>query len=241
MILLLSLLAWVFLFVYAHKHPIRLPFGERGGGGGTNTTTSIYTPTPAPAPSTAEAIDAWVKSMPTVFAEQQRQAPLQAQQAMDLYSQYALPLAQADYQANAALYPQTAALQENMAGQATQGMNATEMPDWMRKQYQSDMNAQLGQNVASPIGADYVSRGMQNQLFQQQKYYRDFGLSLAGRQPLSQATAPATTDYTAGYTPQSVMNYTQQGYGSYTQAARPIATQNSRPANSPLWGLVGSY
>ena len=216
-----------------------------GGGGGSkgSSETTIYTPTPTPAPTTAESIDAWVKSMPTVFAEQQRQAPLQAQQMMDLYSKYALPLAQADYSANAALYPKTAALQENMADQATTGINATEMPDWMRKQYMSDMNSQLGTNAGSPIGADYTSRGMQSQLFEQQKYYRDLGLSLAGRQPLSQATQPGTTDYMSGFTPQSVMNQQQQGYSSYSQAARPIAGTSSqtRPGNSPLWGLAGTY
>jgi hypothetical protein len=179
--------------------------------------------------------------MPQVYETQMQYAPLQAAQAIDLYSQYALPLAQADYQANAALYPKTAALQETMANQATEGMTATTMPDWMRRQYQSDINAQLGPNAGSPIGADYMSRGMQNQLFQQQKYYRDLGLSLAGRQPLSQATQPGTTDYMSGFTPQSVINYTQQGYGSFTQAARPLALTQSRPGNSPLWGLLGTY
>jgi hypothetical protein len=206
--------------------------------GGGSTSTSIYTPTPTAAPTTAESIDAWVKAMPAVFSEQQRQAPLEAQQTMDLYNQYALPLAQADYNANAALYPETAKLQENMAGQAAEGMNATQMPDWMRKNYQSDMNANLGTNAGSPIGADYVSRGMQNQLFEQQKYYRDLGLSLAGRQPLSQASQPATTNYASTFTPTSVMNQNQQGYASYTQAARPIAMQSGKTQGSALWGLV---
>ena len=216
---------------------------EFGGGGGSKSTTSIYTPTPQPAPSTAEAIDAWVKSMPQVYETQMQYNPLQAAQGIDLYKQYALPLAQADYNANAALYPKTAALQENMADQATTGINATEMPDWMRKQYMSDMNSQLGTNAGSPIGADYTSRGMQSQLFEQQKYYRDLGLSLAGRQPLSPATQPGTTDYMSGFTPQSVMNQQQQGYSSYSQAARPIAGTSSqtRPGNSPLWGLAGTY
>jgi len=199
------------------------------------SSMQVSYPQPAPQPSTAEAINAWVQSMPTVFAEQQRQAPLEAAQQMALYQQYALPLAQADYAANAALYPKTAALQETMADQATQGMTATSMPDWMRQQYLSDMNSQLGTNAGSPIGADYVSRGMQNQLFQQQKYYRDLGLSLAGRQPLSQPTQPATTNYASTFTPGSVMNYQQQGYGAYTQAARPIAGQ--RTQGSYLWGL----
>ena len=198
---------------------------------------------PAAAPTTQETIDAWVKAMPTVFAEQQRQAPLEAQQQLDLLQKYGLPLSQALQSIDQSLYPQTSGLQEKLAGVASYGSTATQMPDWMRKQYQSDMNANLGTNAGSPIGADYVSRGMQEQLFNQQKYYRDLGLSLAGRQPLAAATAPQTTNYASTFTPQSVMNYNQQGYGSYSQAARPIAMTNSkqRPGNSPLWGLAGSY
>ena len=163
---------------FHHKIPTVLEHGTRRWKGGSSLQVS--TPTPAPAPSTADAVNAWVSSMPQVFAEQQRQAPLEAQQQLELAQQYALPLAQAMQSADSALYPQTAALQENMAGQATEGMNATSMPDWMSKNYRSDMNAQLGQNSSAPIGADYVSRGMQDQLFQQQKYYRVWMGCMAG-------------------------------------------------------------
>lgn len=219
-------------------------FHKGGGESSGSSTTTIYTPTATPAPSTAEAIQAWVSSMPTVFAEQQRQAPLEAQQQLQLLQQYGLPLASAAQSIDAALYPKTQALQENMADQATTGMNATSMPDWMKDSYRSDYNANLGTNAGSPIGAEYVSRNMQKQLFEQQKYYRDLGLSLSGRQPLvnNQQGTPQTTNYASTFTPGSVMNYVQQGYGSYSQAARPIATTNSQQksntANSYLWGLI---
>lgn len=190
--------------------------------------TQITYPSAPPQPSTADAINAWVQAMPTVFAEQQRQAPLEAQQQLSLTQQYATPIAQALQSAQETLYPKTSALQETMAGQATEGMTATSMPDWMRRQALSDMNAQLGSNAASPIGADYVSRGMQKQLFEQQKYYRDLGLSLAGRQPLSQPSTPAYTNQVSTFTPGNVMNYMQQGYGTYAQAARPIALQDTK-------------
>jgi hypothetical protein len=217
---------------------------EVGGGTGSSSQTSVYTPTPAPAPTTAQSMQDWVANNPAVLAEQMRSSEVQAQNYMDLYNQYALPIAQADYNANAALYPETAKLQETMAGQAAEGMTSTDMPDWMKKNMQSDYNANLGTNAGSPIGADYVSRGMQEQLFNQQKYYRDLGLSLAGRQPLSSAQSPNTssgaTDYTSTFTPGSVMNYTQQGYASNSQAARPIGLSESKSSQSPLWGLLGS-
>lgn len=187
--------------------------------------TQITYPSAPAQPSTAEAISAWVQSMPQVFAEQQRQAPLEAAQQVQLAQQYAQPLALAYKTAQETLYPTTSALQENMATQATEGMNATSMPSWMRDQYLSDFNANIGTNAGAPIGADYVSRGMQKQLFEQQKYYRDLGLSLAGRQPLSQPTTPQTNNYASTFTPSSVMSAQSQNYGTYANASRPFAFQ----------------
>ncbi len=199
--------------------------------------TVVNNPSPAAQPSTADAINSWVQNMPAVFAEQQRQAPLEAQQQVQLAQQYAQPLAQAYKTAQEALYPGTSAIQETSANRALQGMTATQMPDWMRQQYQSDYNANLGTNAGSPIGAEYVSRNMQNQLFNQQKYYQDLGLSLAGRQPLSQPQTPQTNNYASTFTPQSVMNYTQQGYGTYAGSARPLGFS---PGGLKL-GILGQW
>lgn len=203
------------------------------GKGGSSTT--VIQPSAPPQPSTAEAIDAWVKAMPTVYETQAKYAPMEAQQQYDLMAKYAQPLAQLEQQIQQGLNPETSKIQEQMASQANQGMNATSMPDWMRKQYQSDFNAQLGSNASSPIGADYVSRGMQNQLFNQQKYYRDLGLSLAGRQPLISGATPAATNQMGSFTPQSALNYTSGNYSTFAQASRPLTGQKTE--SSRLWGL----
>jgi hypothetical protein len=177
--------------------------------------------------------------MPTVFAEQQRQAPLEAAQQLALAQQYATPLAQVYKSGQEVLYPGTSQLQETMANQALTGMTATTMPDWMRQQYISDLNAQLGTNAGSPIGAEYVSRNMQNQLFNQQKYYRDLGLSLSGRQPLTQPVQPQTPNYTSTFTPQSAMNFAQQGYGTYAAASRPLGFIPPQQRSGGFFGLFG--
>jgi hypothetical protein len=192
--------------------------------------TQITYPSAPAQPSTADAVKAWVESMPQVFAEQQRQAPLEAQQQLSMLQDYGVPIGLATQNIDKALNPITSSLQENMASQASTGMNATTMPDWMKRQYTSDINANLGTNAGSPIGAEYVSRGMQNQLFNQQKYYRDLGLSLAGRQPLTTAaqSTPTTTNYASTFTPGSVMGSMAQNYGTYAQASRPIALQDTR-------------
>ena len=181
---------------------------DMGGG------TTINQPATPAAPSTAESIQAWTESMPAVFAEQQRQAPLQAQQQVDLATQYAPQLGAAAKAGQEALYPETSALQEQLAGQASEGMNA-QMPDWMQEKYRSDMAANLGSNVGSGIGADYQSTGMLQAQQGYQNYYRNLGLSLAGRQQLASPTMPQTGQYSQGFTPQTVMGNDQQGYNSF--------------------------
>lgn len=198
--------------------------------GGSSSTTEVYQPAAPAAPSTAEAVNAWVQSLPTVFAEQQRQAPLEAQQQLQLLQQYGLPMAEAYKSAQSALYPETTALQEQLAGQASAGMNA-QVPEWMRNQYRSDLAANIGTNAGSGIGADYMSRGLLQQQMDYQNYYRDLGLSLAGRQPLSQPTSPQYSNYASNYTPNSVMGYTSQNYGTYAQASRPMTLSSS---NTPF-------
>ena len=177
-------------------------------------STEIQQPTAPAAPSTAESIQAWTDSMPAVFAEQQRQAPLQAQQSVELAQQYAAPMGQAMQQAQSAMYPETSALQEQMAGQAAEGMQA-EMPSWMQEQYRDTYASNLGSNIGSGIGADYQSTGMLQAQQGYQDYYRNLGLSLAGRQPLASPQTPQTGQYSQNYNPQDVMGYNATNYGNY--------------------------
>lgn len=100
------------------------------------------------------------------------------------------------------------------------------VPEWQRQQYRSDLNANLGTNVGSPIAADYMSRGLLQQQQDWQRYYQNLGLSITGRQPIYTANTPQTTNQTAGFTPQGVMSYNQQGYNT---AAGLYANQ---PTNS---------
>jgi hypothetical protein len=177
------------------------------------------TPQPAAAqaaPSTAEAVNAWVASLPAVYQAQLDYAPKEAAQQVALAQQYAAPMGEAMLSAQNAMYPETTALQENLAVQAKEGMQS-QMPEWYKDQYLSNFRANLGTNIGAPVAAADTSRG----LLQQQKdwgdYYRNMALSVTGRQPLTQASTPQTSNWMQGYTPNSVMNYTQQGYGTQMQ------------------------
>jgi hypothetical protein len=215
--MMLNILRFVFKCRYNDPRCKESPLGCRCGKGGA----TIVEATPPPQPSTGEAIDAWVKALPQVYETQFKYAPQEAAQQVQLAQQYAMPLAEAYQSAQEKLYPGTVALQEQLAGQAQagteQGITSQE-----REQYGSDIKALLGENVASPIGADYYGRGLM-QLDQQRKdYYRNLGLSLTGRQPLTQAATPQTNTFGSSFNPQDVMGYTSQNYGTYASASRPL-------------------
>jgi len=172
--------------------------------------------TPA-APTAGENMQDWISNYPAMFALQQQYAPLEAQQQVELAQTYAQPLGEAYQKANAAMYPETSAIQEKLATQALTGMESG-VPDWQRAQYLSDVNANLGTNVGSGIGADYVSRGLLQQQQDWQNYYRDLGLSTAGRQPLATAQSPSYSNYASTYTPGQVAGTNSQNYGNYANA-----------------------
>jgi len=193
--------------IWHNKFYDPLQNGRKFWKGGDSSTTTV---TPGASASSADAVNAWVASMPQVYETQMKYAPQEAAQQVQLAQQYALPLGQAYQQANEAMYPGITNLQNTLTNQAQAGSTATTMPDWMRKNYMSDYNSQIGANAGSGIGADYVSRGMQEQLFNQQKYYQNMGLSLTGRQPLTNAASPATTNYASTFTPANLMNFMNQ-------------------------------
>jgi hypothetical protein len=204
------------------------------GGSSGGTTTEVVYPEVTAQPTTAEAMKAYVDSLPALYEAQLKYAPLEAEQQIKLAQQYAVPYAEAQKQAQEALYPGTSALQEKLAKQANEGMTG-KVPDSARQQYRSDLLAQLGTNAMSGVGADYVSRGLMNQQQEYNQYYQNLGLSLAGRQPLTQATTPTTTNYMGSYTPSQGLSYSANTYGTYAGASRPFTT--TEQSGTPNWAL----
>jgi hypothetical protein len=165
------------------------------------------------APTATSSMADYVANYPALFELQQKYAPQEAQQQVDLATQYAGQYGQALKAANDAMYPETSKLQEQLAKQASEGMQSS-VPDWMQQQYRSNMNAQLGNNAASPIGSDYMSRGLLQQQQDWKSYYQNLGLSAAGRQPLTTAWTPQTTNQLSGYTANGVAGNNASLYGT---------------------------
>lgn len=203
-----------------------------GGGGSTRTETKIIQPTPPPQPSTAEAIKEYVDSLPAIFQAQLDFAPKEAAQQAALAQQYSLPLAQIYQDAQSALFPETSAIQEQLAAEARAGMVGG-APQSVRDRFQDDFRANIGTNVGSPIGGVETAKALAGLDEDFRSYYRNLALSVAGRQPLSQPLQPQTTSQLGQYSPRDALGFTSQNYGTFAQASRPIVAQNSFGKTNP--------
>lgn len=193
--------------------------------------TTIEAPSTPQPQTTAESMADYVASLPALYQVQMQYEPLMQQMNLNMLQQYGGQFGQAMKNINDTLYPETASLQEQLASQASDGMSA-DMPQWAKDAYRSEMGANLGTNAGSPIGADYASRGMLEQQKGWQDYYRNLGLSVAGRQPLATGGTTGQTNYMQGYQPQQALNYNANTYGSYSNAYANMYNTNAQQANS---------
>lgn len=163
-------------------------------GGGD--TTTIQAPAPPAPPSVTSSIEDYIKNVPGLFAAAQEYQPRFAELQQQISRQTS---------------PLTAGLQETLAGQAAEGIQA-DVPDFAREEFLSNRRAQLGQNVASPIGADDISRGLRAQQFQFQKANQQLALSLAGRQQLIQP--PSQAELLGGFNTGQALGFNQGVFGT---------------------------
>lgn len=170
-----------------------------GGGGGYQTPVSI-----PPPQSIGSAISDYLAALPQLLAAEQQYAPQFAELQRSLESRF---------------YPYTAGLQEQLAQQAAEGINA-ETPDWMRNEYISNIRAASGENVGSPIAADYESTGLLRLKEDYRNYFRNLGLNVTGRLPLTGYQSVALSGVPAA------TQYATSNYGSYVNAL----------ANQPIIG-----
>jgi hypothetical protein len=197
--------------------------GMRRWGGGDQPSYN-----PPPAPTAVQSAQDYAAAMPSIYATQLEYQPKFAMMSDAINKQ---------------LNPITAGLQENLAGQSLD-MISQGAPQRLQDEWASNMRAQLGSNVSSPIGADAYSTGLMNYQEQYRNQGRNMALALAGRQQLVQA--PTITEAMGGYSPQSVMNYNQQGYGTNMSGlnyAAGLAANNyqaQQQAQNSLYGGLAS-
>lgn len=213
---------------------------------------SAKTPAPPPqpvAPTVGSSINDYVNAYPQLNALNQKYGPQEAQQAYDLFKQYAPLYTQTQNQVDQQTAPYTAGLQEVLAKQATDYLNGGTVPDSLKASYQDQLRSELGPNAGSGIGADYVSRGLLNLNQQYKQYYNDLGLSLANRQPLNNTANPQFSNPSAGAN--NALNFNQGVYGTtagiynnlfntQTQASTARRGQNFQLMGTAL-GTAGAF
>lgn len=188
--------------------------------GGSSGGTRVIQSTPPPQPTYQQTIQDYINAYPQLFALQQQYAPQEAQQQADLFAQYGPQMAQTLYNTQDILNPGINNLTQQLTQQATQGASGN-IPEAQRQAYLDQLRAELGSNAGSPIGADYVSRGLINQNEQYRQYYQNLGLSLANRQPVGSPQAPGYTNQLAQANVGNIGSFNAGNYSTYAGAARP--------------------
>jgi hypothetical protein len=202
----------------------------------------IQAPAPPAAPSASQSIQDYVNAYPQLVGLQQQYGPQTAGLDYQLFQQYAPKYTQTAQDIQSQVYPETSKLQESLATQALQGMNG-QLPDWAKQQYQSDFNAGIGSNVNAPIGVSDRNVGLLNLQKQWQDYYRNLGLSVAGRQPLQQTANPTFQNAGSSESVNPFLSYGANTYASqvagYGHQQQNSAYYRPQSAGSGIGSLIG--
>jgi len=183
------------------------------------------TPEAPKVPTYQEQISSYIDSVP-----QLAEAQLKAIQ------QYGGQTALAQQQAYASVSPNQAALPEELAGIARQGMTG-DLPPELQEQYLSNIRANLGSNAGSQIGATALAREMYNVGESRRNNYMNIAAQLAGRTPTFEAQK-YDTSLSAGNSLTAQQNLTSQAMNLYNSQMTANANQEA-PWYSTLLGSFG--
>jgi hypothetical protein len=177
------------------------------------------------APTYAQSVKDYVDNYPQLFALQEKYAPLEARQQLDLLNQYGPELSDYYSQEQQRLTPYTYGLQENLAKIAQDNMMGG-IPDALRSSYIDQYRAEVGQNAGSPIGADYVSNNLARTAQDYNQYYQGLGLSLINKIPAQANTAQSINSSNTAGGLQNALGYNQGNYGNYVQGITNVPYTN---------------
>jgi len=168
-------------------------------------------------PTAAQNMQDYITNYPKLFALQQEYDPKLAQQQLDLLEEFGPQYDQIINEQQKAISPYTYGLTEQLAKIASEGMAGGPNQQFQR-QYLDQLRAEVGPNAGSGIGADYVSRGFNQQNEDFKRYYQNLGTSLIGRMPLTAGTTPQFQQAGGQYGCGDFATNQQLGYNSYDGA-----------------------
>ena len=165
---------------------------------------SIETPTPPAQPTASQSMAEYVANLPQMY---------------DVEMQYQPKFAELEKMINEQLYPNTAGLQETMAGQVADALSQAP-PDWYQENVADTLKGQLGRNlVYNPQGQEQFGLATNQANKDWGDYYRNVALSAAGRQPLA-----APQSLTQSFNPGSIMGMNSATYSPYASAYSSMCT-----------------
>lgn len=189
-------------------------------GGNDQPAAPVYnitTPATPAAPTAQQTAEEYAKALPIYY-----------QTAME----YEPQMAALQKQINEQLYPNTAGLQETIAGQASTALGQ-DLPSWYQEKVGENLKSQLGRNlVYNPQAQEQYGLNTQAAYKDYGDYWRNLALSAAGRQPLATSANLANT-----YTPAVQSNVAANNYGNYVGAYGSM----SNAAMSANANMYGSY
>lgn len=165
-------------------------------------------------PTAAQNMQDYIANYPKLFELQKEYDPQLAQQQLDLLTEFGPQYDQVLNEQQKAISPYTYGLTEQLAKIASEGMEGGANNQFQR-QYLDQLRAEVGGNAGSGIGADYVSRGFNQQNEDFKRYYQNLGTSLIGRMPLTAGTTPQFQQAGGQYGFGDFANNQQQGYNTY--------------------------
>jgi hypothetical protein len=210
-----------------------------GGGGSSTPQPAVNVPQP---PSYGQQLSDYIKNYPKLFQLEKEYGPQEAALTLDILKQYGPEYNQFLKQQQEQLSPETAQIQEGLAGLVNQnagyGDNVNGVPRALQSQYLDTLRAELGPNAGSGIGADYVSRGLAQLGEQYKQNYQNLGLSLLQRQPVQQAMSSVPyQNPSAGLG--GALSYGANTYGSYTNALTQVPYYTQSSSSSPWGSIIG--
>lgn len=179
--------------------------------------------------SYSEVLQDFIANRPELTQSDIQASQSLSQAQLDLIKQFAAPTGLALRSAQEEINPELAKLQKDLVGQVTQGLTG-ELPDILKDQYLSDIRANLGTNVGSPIGATALARELFGLGESRRQSFINPALSLLGKYTTPQATIPGIDTTGTTTSPSTALSYASQ---QANQLANIYGTQASLYANQP--------
>lgn len=206
---------------------------NKKSGGDSGPQPAVNVPQP---PTMSQNIEEYIRLYPKLFDLEKQYSPQEAQLQLDLLNQYGPKFNDYLVSQQKELTPYTYGLQEQLAQLASDNMGGR-LPNRLSDVYVDQFRSEIGPNIGSGVGADYVSSNMAKLNEDYSRYYQNLGLSLINRIPMNSIspTTPNFSNPAGNFGIGDLSRYNQGNYGSY------VGALVSQPLYYPRSGGSGGF